>query len=198
MAGGGPLGQESQKMKRTMNSEKLKLQVTLTATGNKLRMAYAAENKSGRDVYLLDAPYRLLNGYPTGDSILGYTIVERDMLTLLRGVLRIPEGLQVEIPEMPYARLLLAGQKRQGVVESSMPLAFNNPYDWVDHEQVYKVRKVRLRIGYVFMSQLAPQPESVNMDGEMVYRVTYRQVIDVQQFAETPFQDFSITLVQKP
>lgn len=180
-----------------MNDNSVSLRCSFNRTAQRLQVAYKIENLSGVQIYVLDGMFRL-EGEPILDSQLAYTIIEGDLLNLFRGILWIPENLQVEAPDMPFARLLLSGGKLKGVIDSPVPLAFHQPYEWNDKQELRITQHVRLRIGYLAAHEVNPPPVMKMLSGGEVFYPKYRQVINIQRFLETPAQDETLSVLVRP
>jgi hypothetical protein len=181
-----------------MNEDAVKLHGSIALTARRLQASYEIENRSGEDIYVFDAMFRLVGGQPALDASLAYTVMEVDMLTLFRGVLRIPVGLQVEAPDVPFARLLPSGRTLTSTIDAPVPLPFHQPYEWHDREETLSMRRVRLRIGYAAAKDVVPRPAAKRVNEAVVYSVGYRQVIEVQHFLETPPQGGTVPVLVKP
>ncbi len=180
------------------NAGGLQLQATFTGGTQHLEVAYTLENKTGEDVYVFDG---LFQAIPTGvalDLSAAYTIIEDDLLTLFRGVVKIPPRVQVEAPEMPLARMLPKGEKLSGVIRAKLPLRYDYPYHWVKETKVARTLRVRLRIGCAPASAVQPLPGKAKSESETLYRIEYRQVIGIQQLVETPVQELALTVLLRP
>jgi hypothetical protein len=179
-----------------MNAGGVTIVGSLSSTDRALAGSYSIENRTGEDVYVLDVMYRLPG--PVLDDTLVYTILEADRLTLFRGVLRIPPGVQVEAPELPLARLLKAGASLTGKIDAPLPLRFSRPYQFNDTPGTRTAKTIGLRIGYVAARHLTRPPEAKKIGNVDVHRVSYRQVVDVQQFVELPHAPLQVQLSIKP
>ena len=180
-----------------VNEMKAELQGSITLAPHQLEAAYEITNLSGEEIFVLDGLFRL-EGTSKLDPSLVYTILEDDTLTLFRGLLPIPKGVQVEVPEVPYARLLPPGGTLKGTIRVSLPLPYNQPYEWNEREETRTAKKLRMRIGYVAAKDVNPRPAARTVSETEVYRLGYRQVVDIQHFLETPVQDGVIKIHVKP
>jgi hypothetical protein len=192
-----PQQMHKQMREAVMNENGVKLRGSVAVTPRNLQASYEIENRSGADIYILDALFQLA-AQPVVDPSLAYTVIEGDLLTLFRGFLRIPEGLQVEAPDIPFARLLPAGGILKGIIDAPLPLRFHHPYEWPDKPEIRPTHKVRLRVGYVAAKELNPRPVAKRVGAAELYYLSYRQVIDVQSFLETPEQEATVPILVKP
>lgn len=175
-------------MNTTVVSEmKIELRSSMTINSHHMKVTYEIKNLSEEEIYLLDGLFRV-DGSPKLDVSLVYTILEDDTLTLFRGLIEIPHGMQVEVAEVPYSRRLSTGGTLKGTIEASLPLRYNQPYGWNAREETRTARKVRLRIGYVSEKDLEQKPSAKIINGKEVYSLNYRQIVDVQHVLETPAQ----------
>ena len=180
-----------------INDKNVRLRESIVVTKEGLKVAYEIDNQSNEDIYVFDLMFRLAQG-PVLDSSLVYTVVEDDLLTLFLGVLRIPEGLQVEIPDVPFARRLPAKETMKSVFKAPIPLPFRQPYEWNDREEMRFTSKIRLRIGYIFEKDLNPRPVMRKIGGVELFSVGYRQTIDVQRFLESQTSEVKMRVLVKP
>jgi hypothetical protein len=171
---------------------------SITATGPRFRASYEIENMLDEDIFILDVMFRLDDGSPVVDSSLFYTIIEGGLLTAFRGVIQIPEGMQVEVPDLPFARLLPAGKSLGGIIDAPLPLRFNQPYDWNDQVELRTTREVRLRIGYVIARDIDSAPPAFKLSDIEAYRLRYRDVIGVQCILETRAQSGVVDILVQP
>ncbi len=183
--------------KEVLNEINIKLRASIAVTTQNLQVSYEIENRSKEDIYVFDAMFRLEES-PVIDSSLVYTVIENDLLTLFRGVLQIPEGLQVEAPDIPFARLLPTGGTHKSLIDAPAPLRFRHPYEWNDREEIRSTRKIRLQIGYVAAKDVNPRPKAKIVGQREVYYIEYRQVIDVQHFLETSAQNGKMQISVQP
>lgn len=180
-----------------INKNKIELEWSFTLTKQKLQIFYEIENLSGEDIYILDMMFHL-TGKPILNSQLAYTLIKGDQLEFFRGILAIPENLFVEVPDLPFARLLRTGEKKQGIIDPPLPLIFHHPYKWNDHEELRTTHHIRLRIGYLVANKLNPQPIMKLVDGIEVYYPKYQEVVNVQHFLETSIQKGKVDILVKP
>ena len=162
---------------------------TIAATPEELSVSYYIENKGSANAYVLDALFELQDGRPRIEPSLVYTVVEGDALTLLKGVLPIPPGLQVEAPEVPYARLLAPSAALEASFRLAKPVRYRNPYHYVDEAEILSCARVRLRVGCITQQGLESLPEEVQVKEAKLYRFGYRQAVRLQKFVETPLKD---------
>ncbi len=182
----------------TIHAGGLELRATIAVSPPRLRVSYEVLNRSGQDIYVADAMFRLTAQGVTVDPALVYTILEDDTLTLFRGVVRIPALTQVEWPDLPFARLLPAGQTLAGTIDAAQPLDYHDPYVRPAKAELRTAAKLRLRIGWLAAKELNPPPAPKRVRGADLYRLEYFQVIDKQHLLETPLQEGSIRLRMQP
>lgn len=176
-----------------MNEKNIELQATIMLTAERLVATYEVRNMSDEDILVLDGLFRT-EGVPVLDNSMAYTVLEGANLTLFRGVVPVPEGMQVESPEVPFARLLPAGESLKGTIEAPLPLALNDPYAMSVKEEIRSVKQARLRVGYLAAKDLDSKPGPRIIGTAKVDRVGYRQAVGIQHFAEIPFQDCVVTV----
>jgi len=158
---------------------------TLEVNDRQMSLVYRLRNASDVDLYVMDALFELKEGEVRIHDGLAYTLIDGRRLTLLRGVLAIPPNVQVEAPEMPYARLLPAHGTLDGRFQSSLPLEYNNPYDFSGGMATFDCTVVTLRIGYLSSRELSAPPRRVPGRQESFFKIDYREAIQVQQLVET-------------
>jgi hypothetical protein len=170
----------------------MKLEETLEVTPDRIEIAYRLENPSSADAYVLDALFTLDDGPPRIHDALVYTLVEGDLLRLVRAALVIPPGAQMEAPEMPYARRLPAGGTLTGRISAPLPLDYQDPYDLSDGDTTWRCVRVLLVVGYVPAPALDAPPAKV--DGADHYRIPYRAAMSAQKLVESRVYDVPLTV----
>jgi hypothetical protein len=79
-----------------------------------------------------------------------------------------------------------------------VPLAFHQPYEWNDKQELRITQHVRLRIGYLAAHEVNPPPVMKMVSGVEVFYPKYRQAINIQRFLETPAQDETLSVLVRP
>jgi hypothetical protein len=183
---------------RTTEGAIVRLEETLNITQSRIEIDYRLENPSSADLYVLDALFTLEDGRPAVRDSLVYTLMEGDSLRLVRAALPIPQGVQVEAPEMPYARRLPAGGTLAGRIAAPLPLRYQNPYDLSDGDTTWRCVHVRLVVGYAAASDLPAPPARVEAGGADHYRIPYRAAMSAQKLVESRVHDVPITVYRHP
>lgn len=176
----------------------VRLEESLSVTQDRIVVDYRLENPTAVDFFVLDAIYTLEEGRPVVRDSLVYTQIQGDTLTLFRAALEIPPGVQVEAPEMPYARRLPAGSSLSGRIEAKLPLAYNNPYDFSGREETVACQRVRLVVGDIASQDLAETPAKVDLRGVDLYRISYRAAMSAQKLAESPVYQSPVIVYKRP
>ena len=179
----------------TSDLEGVQLRASVVVSKEELRASYEVQNRSGQDIYVVDAMFRPTAAGPVLEPNLAYTVLEDDVLTLFRGIVRIPRGKQVEAPDLPLARLVAAGSSVTGTIEAPLPLAFHDPYAWPKKGEMRTAHKLRLRIGWLAAKDLDPAPAQRVVQGTELYSLRYFSAVDKQHFVETPVQDGSLMVL---
>jgi hypothetical protein len=175
----------------------LELDGKLQALDKEIVVSCRLINRGAEDLYIFDALYKVEDDKVVSDPALIYTVIQNQSLTLFKGVLEIPEGLQVEIPDVPYGRLLKSGQQYSTTFSVPVPVPYNNPYDFEEEEGFVVCEEVRFRIGYAGAASLKTEPKSIRLGAETLHKVRYHDVIGVQQFVETAPRKQRIAVLKK-
>ena len=188
----------TQPMKPTpLEPNAIALDAELQLHQGRLLWRYHFRNASAHELVLMDLLFRL-DPAPVLDATLAYTLIEDPVLTLFRGVLAVPPGVQVETPDMPLGRRVAAATVATGHVDLSLPLRLQHPYQWPPGPGSRRFDRLRLRLGFVVAADLAPsslQAASRDLHGVQALSLRYRDVLPVQQVVQTPERQQSVELL---
>jgi len=149
-----------------------------------LRIQYRLQN-SGPAIFVLDQILNRADGRLGPDPKRIYTfVVDGSELVLLKGLVPVPEGVQVEFPEVPYARLVEANATLAGEFEIPTVVLYDNPYDPDVRNEVVAIKRALLRVGFV--PAVAGGGQVVQTSLGDFYRLRYRDVVDRQRFVDCP------------
>ncbi|MER3416570.1 MAG: hypothetical protein C4297_10210 [Gemmataceae bacterium] len=154
-------------------------------TPQQLHVSYRLQNKTNGDLCVFDRLYRT---QPSGERIMdenmAYILFEKQVtLHITRSVIRIPDGLKVEYPEVPYARLLAAGATLEASFLLAVPVVEVHPY----LEPLMSDRaKERSCKSVYFSLGIAPKKPDLNLReltavGKGIYAADYGPALMLQQ-----------------
>jgi hypothetical protein len=159
-----------------------------------LQIRYRLAN-SGPAIYVLDQILNRDDGRRGPDPARVYTIVtDNSQLVLLKGLLPVPDGMQVELPEVPYARFLDANSQIADAFDIQRTLAYDNPYDYESRGEVIEIRRAVLRVGFVPADAVAERGQEIKIAGKTLFRFRYRDLIGHQRFLEYPLGEMHLRL----
>jgi len=187
-------------MMNAADAQSVRLESTLTLSAQRLHVAYRIANLSAQEIFVLDAMFRP-QGRQVLDNSLAYTLFDDDRLVLMRGTVRIPFGMQVEMPDMPLARRLPAGGVLEGVIDAALPLRDQHPYlpspplGDGPKQQTRQTQRLGLRIGWVRAADVTLPSAPSPVAGAELFRLAYRQVIEAQHLAESADQAAQISVL---
>lgn len=118
-----------------------------------LRLRYRTENIWGREVYLVN---RLFVSDPTGEIVLDpnrvYVTVKDGALHLAKMFVEVPEGMDVECPELPFLTMLQPGEVFAEEFDLRLPTKVAWPYEpfqaGVLREEVTTCEQIDFALGY--------------------------------------------------
>lgn len=171
-----------------MNGQPVRLDVTMRLEDQRLVLRYSLSSRTNSDLLVFNALYAVESGGVAVDPNRVYMLLDDDVLTLAKAVIEIPRGVQVEIPDVPYATKLSPGMNLQEDIRIELPVQYYNPHDLVTTEATIPCRAVRFRLGYAPVSKIDPAPEPVRVGQRSYFRVKYRAALKSQRLVETePF-----------
>ncbi len=179
----------------TFKEDSVALDCQITKSGAQdLHIQYRLVN-SGPAIYVLDQILNRANGALGPDANRVYTfIAENSRLVVLKGLLPVPDGLQVELPEVPYGRFVNANSAITSAFDIPRILSYDNPYDYESRQEVIAIKRAVLRVGFVFADAVAGRGQEVKIAGKTLFRFRYRDLIGRQRFVECPMGEVNLQL----
>lgn len=168
----------------------------MEAKAGRLMVSAEVVNRSGEEVLLFDALHE-----GAGASIppaLVYTVIEGRVLHLVKAVLKIPYGVQVEIPDVPYARLLKAEETRAILIDLPLPVPYHNPYDLDVEDSIVECSQIGLSVGYAIRSALRGPLETSTVNGTVYITVPYQAAVAAQRIVDSPLSRLAVSVHKKP
>jgi len=130
-----------------------------TITAAYIALSYQVTNTETTDIYVADLLYRMAaDGSQSVDPTLAYVMPQADG-TLFTGklILKIPAGMKVESPELPYFRRLGPGETLSGEIVLQNPAEAYHPYDsYRLGETAEPVTRIVVQIGLIRGADLKP------------------------------------------
>lgn len=165
-----------------------------------LVVRYRLENESREEVCVFDRFYRTL---PSGERILdddlAYVLFEDGrVIHVTRSAMRIPDGLKVESPEVPYARVVGPGQSVEGQVVVPVPVREVRPYqEPVDGTGGVgtSFRSVYFTVG-VFRKTADLQLRSLPRLSAGSFSVSYKDAMARQELVKSPRVDLDVPVLR--
>lgn len=178
-----------------VNENSVALDCRIAESGpQELHIQYRLVN-SGPAIYVLDHILNRVDGSLGPDARRAYTFVtDHSQLVLLKGLLPVPDGLQVELPEVPYASFVDANSAIANAFDIPRVLSYDNPYDYEFRREVIVIKRAVLRIGFVPADAVAGRGQEVKMAGKTLFRFQYRDLIGRQRFVECPLGEVNLQL----
>ena len=182
------------------HQDNVRLDARLAAkTGQTLAVEYRLSNLGTEAIFVLDNLLNRNDPRMGPDVTRSYTLLSgAGELVLFRGLLPVPEGLQVESPEVPYAQPLAAGQTVTRSFEFPAKLRSDHPYDDVSKAEVIEIRSLSLSVGFVAASLVEGLGQDVERAGQMFRRFSYRELIGHQMTVSTGLGPVDMQLVRWP
>ncbi|RKH67049.1 hypothetical protein [Corallococcus llansteffanensis] len=153
-----------------------------------LAVTYAVHNRTSRAVLLVDGlPEQGFSG-PSGVAPeRAYVDLSGDGAVLLRMLVRVPEDLDVEAPEVPAVSRVEPGATASRRVVVPLPLRTSLPYPTGPEltRELSQVREVRLRVGYLPDAEGVKLHAGTDSRGQSVQTPEYGQVVTRQQVLDS-------------
>jgi hypothetical protein len=177
----------------------------IVAASTVLGIEYSVQNTTGADIYVFDRVFqRASSGEPIVDPELAYRQFHEGTLFIEKAVQPVPDGMKVEITDVPYLVRLAPGETRTGRIALSKPVKefgayTDGPKDGSRHE----VRRVRLRVGYISAAEIGagqgvlwPNPQH----GATDFAASYGLALELQKFvhADLGAPPAAITVSREP
>ena len=162
------------------------------------RVDYRVTNTGNESVFILDQILNRSDGRMGPDPSRAYTLLgATGELVLFKGMLPIPDGLQVESPEIPYAQLLDAGKSATGSFEMSKIIPYDNPYDYEGAAEAIEIKSVTLQVGFVPSRLAAGMGEEIERQGRTYYRFRYGALAGRQSVASVSLGEAALQVVRR-
>jgi hypothetical protein len=146
--------------KQVMDPETVKLVDTqVSVQDGQLRVSYAVTNGTQQKIYLVN---RLFHRQPSGfvvDTNLFYTeVAAGGVLRLVKARVKVPDDMDVEVPEVPYLTELSPGQRFAETATLPLPLEALYPYRPRRSDTAVQYAHVQLEIGWVADIEISTVP----------------------------------------
>jgi hypothetical protein len=159
-----------------------------------LRVQYRLQN-AGPPIFVLDQILNKADGRRGPDPQRVYTfVVDGDQLVLLKGLVPLPEGVQVEFPDVPYGRLVEANASLTGAFELPTVVPYDNPYDFDARKEIVVIKRALLRVGFVPADAVASRAQPVQAAQGTFYRFRYHDLVGLQRFVDCPLGTVELQL----
>lgn len=150
-----------------------------------LECEYRGVNHAGVPILVFDRLYSMASRkMETGWF---YARVQGSQVELSRALFQLPPGLHHENPEVPYGREVGVGETFSGHFRIPLPLRDRNPYPALTRQARVlptSVTDLRFRLGWAPKpTNLPPAIAPVDWEGERLWLLPYRSVLNLQQLA---------------
>lgn len=181
-----------------VSMENIQLKYNSALSSDRIGVQYSVDNTTNKEIFLFDQQYKCVDSKVRVISELGYTLIDGSSIIFFHGIMTIPPFVQVEIPEIPYARKLMPGQGLSVSYELMYPIEFNNPYDWIENEEQILINKGALKLGYVVGDEfLTGKYKKINIDEEDLYVFNYQDVIKRQKYIISNYFEGCFSIVKR-
>jgi hypothetical protein len=168
-------------------SDSVTLRLDWAITDTQIAAQYEVLNDGTQQLLVFDRLYETArSGTRTVQPELAYTSVEATgMLGIEKLVAPLPEDIDIEQPDLPYARLLGPGDSLTGRATVARPVRLHPPYP-----QGYSLTKasrasaVMLRLGYAPFEEAAA-PRAIRANEETLYSVRHAWARPRQRLLES-------------
>lgn len=168
----------------------VKLSTKIYMRGGKVRVEYGVVNQGDKEIFVFDKFYRTkITGERELDNTLSYVLFEGgNTIHVTRSAMRIPYGLKVEAPEVPYASLLPPKKESRGLVEVPVPVRERRPYE----EPGPKVGGKKVVFSHVYFSiGVLPKLSDAKFEelvhvGKGIYAISYAYAVTHQTLKKSP------------
>ncbi len=153
----------------------VRLQIEWSPAKDHLSATYTVENKSPEALLVFDRLFRTArSGERTVVPDLAWRWLEADgRYIVAKYVAPIPEGMLLEAPELPYARLLPSGEHLTGQVLLPLPLDEHRPYaDSPIAREISTIDRLEFWLGYA-VAESDMQMRSIDAGDESVLSVDF-------------------------
>lgn len=167
----------------------VKLTAEIKIAGKRLELDYRLINETGGDLCVFNKFYRTkVSGERVLAENLAYVLFEEPAtIHVTRSLIRIPLGLKVEYPEVPYVTILPAGESLAEKVLVTVPVLERHPYRKPldpDNGQPRSFQQVYFSLGVIPRSaeiKLRPLPQA----GEGIFALSYTDAAHGQYLIKT-------------
>lgn len=171
------------------------LKADVRVADDRLILAYRLGNPGPTPLLVFDRLYQTArSGARTVDPALAYVAIEDGRLVALKAFVPPPPDIDVEMPDVPYARLLAPGGSLAGTAGVWLPARPFLPHARVEAHGG-TAHGVELRIGYAAVPGELPGRE-IAADGEVVISVRPGFAAERQQIAAAVFAGVSVPLAE--
>jgi hypothetical protein len=127
------------------------LRVTgLRFTQDALVVSYSLHREAGAPVWVVDQLFSTSRaGYYHLEPGRAYVEASDGVLVLTRALLKVPDDVEVEAPEVPCVRKLSPGEPLTGEIRVPLPLREDLPYHEGRPLELSSLHAVKLRLGYL-------------------------------------------------
>ncbi|MFP2927538.1 hypothetical protein ACLESO_20545 [Pyxidicoccus sp. 3LG] len=162
------------------------LRVTdVSRTQDALVVRYSLHGEGKSPVWVLDQLFRTS---PAGHYHLeperAYVEARDGVLVLSRALVKVPDDLDVESPEVPCARRLAPGETLTGEIRVPLPPREDMPYRKGGPLDLAALRSVRVRVGYLVDAPELRFRDVKDDQGRTCRSLSYGTAVTRQQLAE--------------
>ena len=153
-----------------------------------LAVTYAVHNRTARAVLLVDGLMDFgASGHPTLAPERAYVDLSGDSAVLLRMLVRVPENLDVEAPEVPAVSRVEPGATASRRAVVPLPLRTSLPYPTGPEltRELAQVRELRLRVGYLPDAEGVTLHAGTDSRGQPVQTPEYGPTVTRQQVLDS-------------
>ncbi|RKH38665.1 hypothetical protein [Corallococcus sicarius] len=159
-----------------------------------LAVTYAVHNRTPRAVLLVDGLMDFgFSGHPTLSPERAYVDLSGGQVVLSRMVLRVPDDLMVESPEVPAVSRVEPGATANRRAVVPLPLRTSLPYPTGPEQTLEgaQVREVRLRVGYLPDADTVKLHEGKDSQGTQTRTPEYGPAVTAQRVLDSGPQPVS-------
>ncbi|MFH1612574.1 MAG: hypothetical protein ABIB46_02395 [bacterium] len=123
--------------------------------GNELKIEYTLSNRLDCEIFIFNQLFQTdMKGNQTLDPNICYTILDDETICISKQLMKIPEELKAEAPEIPYLTRISPMEIFKESINLTLPLHINTPYieSYFKHKKITK-EKIKFIIGYIIPSE---------------------------------------------
>jgi hypothetical protein len=148
----------------------------------RLDLAYTVTNGAGVTIYLANVLFhRDPAGFRVDSNVVYATVTGDGVLEIRKHLLRVPDDVIVETPEVPYLTLVGAGDSFSEDVRLALPITARDPYRAREQTEPYDVQRLTLSLGYVLDDEPLEVKEVPMSDGTVRLRASYTSLVHRQR-----------------